>query len=73
MGDNNVFFWDDRRIRWEKFGKKIEMAADTLIYAELVEEGRVEGDFIKGRPTLHIIDAMYLGGIDVGRLQFEKR
>ena len=73
LGRNNVFRWDVSKSRWQKVIEKIELARDTLVYAELVQELQGEGRSQKRSYALHIIDAMYLGGIDVSQLHLKER
>ena len=49
------------------------MARDSLIYAELVQELRGEGRSQKRSHSLHIIDAVCLGGVDVSQLHIKER
>ena len=73
LGRNNVFRWDATSSRWSQVLENIEMARDTLIYAEMVQELCAEGRSQKTSHSLHIIDAVCLGGIDVSHLHIEER
>ena len=73
LGRNNVFRWESSRSRWQKVSEKIELARDTLIYGELVSELKGEGRSQKRSHALHIIDAIYLGGIDVSHFHLKDR
>ena len=72
-GRNNVFRWDISKSRWQKVMESIELARDTLVYAELVQELRGEGRSQKRSYALHIIDAVCLGGVDVSQLHLKER
>ncbi|KAJ0176569.1 hypothetical protein K1T71_007748 [Dendrolimus kikuchii] len=43
----------------------VTMPAKTLVYGEIVKEYRGEGNSQFNRKTLHIIDALMLGGVDI--------
>jgi cap1 methyltransferase len=73
MGRNNVFRWELSKSRWQKVVESIELARDTLVYAELVPELRGEGRSQKRSYALHIIDAVCLGGVDVSQLHLKER
>merc|ERR1740128_82100 len=73
LGRNNVFRWEASRSRWQKVTEKIELARDTLVYGELVQELKGEGRSQKRSYALHIIDAIYLGGVDVSQLHLKER
>lgn len=73
LGRNNVFRWDAPKSRWLKMVENIEMPRDTLIYGELVQELRGQGRSQMRSHALHIIDAIYLGGVDVSQLHLNER
>jgi cap1 methyltransferase len=50
--------------RWLKIDH-LELSPDTLLYGEIVMELRGEGRSQCKFTTLHIIDAIFLGGIDI--------
>jgi len=52
---------------------KIELVRDTLFYGEMIQELRGEGRSQKRSHTLHIIDAVYLGGVDISQLHLKER
>lgn len=68
-----MFYWDQKRSRWQKLSEQVELIRDTLVYAELVQELRGEGRSQMRSNALHIIDAIYLGGEDVSHFQMEER
>jgi cap1 methyltransferase len=49
---------------WQKT-QNLELSPDTLLYGELVMELKGEGRSQCKFTTLHIIDAIFLGGIDI--------
>jgi cap1 methyltransferase len=50
--------------RWYKI-ENLELSPDTLLYGEIVKELRGEGKSQHKVTTLHIIDAISLGGVDI--------
>ncbi|KDR15308.1 cap-specific mRNA (nucleoside-2'-O-)-methyltransferase 1 [Zootermopsis nevadensis] len=62
LGRNRVFRLDGNR--WLKVDH-LELSPDTLLYGEIVMELRGEGRSQCKFTTLHIIDAIFLGGIDI--------
>jgi len=52
---------------------KFELAANTLLYGEIVREFRGEGKSQRKSTTIHIIDALFLGGEDMRSLHFMER
>jgi hypothetical protein len=52
---------------------KLELVRDTLFYGEMIQELRGEGRSQKRSYTLHIIDAVYLGGVDISQLHIKER
>lgn len=73
LGKNNVFRWDVSKLRWHKLTENIELVRDTLFYGEMIQELRGEGRSQKRSHTLHIIDAVYLGGVDISQLHLKER
>jgi len=70
VGHKKVF---SRRHNSWKEEKRIELAADTLILGEIVEELAKEGTSQIRTPTLHIVDAVRLGGVDVRNYVISER
>jgi cap1 methyltransferase len=62
LGRNKVFRLDGSR--WCKV-EGLELSPDTLLYGEIVKELKGEGRSQRKVSTLHIIDAISLGGIDI--------
>jgi cap1 methyltransferase len=50
--------------RWFKI-ENLELSPETLLYGEVVKELKGEGRSQRKVSTLHIIDAISLGGIDI--------
>ncbi|XP_032792891.2 cap-specific mRNA (nucleoside-2'-O-)-methyltransferase 1 [Daphnia magna] len=73
LGRNNVFRWDATKCRWHKLIEHVELARDTLIYGELIQELRGEGRSQKRSLALHVIDAVFLGGVDVSQFHMKER
>ncbi len=73
LGRNNVFRWDAPKGRWIKLNENVELVRDTLIYGELIQELRGEGRSQKRSCALHIMDAVALGGVDVGKFHLKER
>ncbi|XP_012525209.1 cap-specific mRNA (nucleoside-2'-O-)-methyltransferase 1 [Monomorium pharaonis] len=73
LGRRKVFRY--LRGKWESVGDaKIELPANTLIYAELVYETKwTSGKFFLKTRALHILDAYMLGGEDVSKMYLSKR
>ncbi|XP_011690873.1 PREDICTED: cap-specific mRNA (nucleoside-2'-O-)-methyltransferase 1 isoform X1 [Wasmannia auropunctata] len=62
------------RNKWDLVGDaKIELPANTLVYAELVYETRWTGKYFSKTRALHIIDAYMLGGEDVSSMYLSQR
>lgn len=62
LGRNRVFRLDGSR--WFKI-EGLELSPDTLLYGEIVKELKGEGRSQRKVSTLHIIDAISLGGTDI--------
>ncbi|XP_011632291.1 cap-specific mRNA (nucleoside-2'-O-)-methyltransferase 1 isoform X1 [Pogonomyrmex barbatus] len=62
------------RNKWESVGDiKIELPANTLVYAELVYETKWTGKYFSKTRALHILDAYMLGGEDVSKYYLSTR
>ena len=73
LGRNNVFRWDANKCRWMKLFENVELVRDTLIYGERIQELRGEGRSQKRSYALHVIDAVFLGGVDVSKFHLKER
>ncbi|XP_012281149.1 cap-specific mRNA (nucleoside-2'-O-)-methyltransferase 1 [Orussus abietinus] len=71
LGRTKVYLYT--KGRWTKFSKSVELPRGTLVFAEMVWSCR--GEYSKQRkvPTLHILDAHYLGEEDVSKLYINTR
>ncbi|XP_069684844.1 cap-specific mRNA (nucleoside-2'-O-)-methyltransferase 1 [Periplaneta americana] len=63
LGRNKVYKLEGSR--WYKIEESLELSPDTLLYGEIVKELKGEGKSQRKVTTLHIIDAVYLGGMDI--------
>ena len=64
LGRKNVY--KHTGSRWQKITEeKLELSPDTLLYGEMVLELIGDGRSQRKITTLHIIDAICLGGIDI--------
>lgn len=62
------------RGKWESVGDaKIELSANTLVYAELVYETKWTGKYFSKTRALHILDAYMLGGENVSKMYLSQR
>ncbi|XP_066991198.1 cap-specific mRNA (nucleoside-2'-O-)-methyltransferase 1 [Anabrus simplex] len=71
LGRSRVFQWVEKR--WQRVDQTIELSPDTLVYAEMVQELRGEGRSQRKMNSLHIIDAIVLGGMDIRKEHLTKR
>ncbi|KAK3921395.1 Cap-specific mRNA (nucleoside-2'-O-)-methyltransferase 1 [Frankliniella fusca] len=72
-GRHKVFYLHNRR--WSKLPGtiKLELSAKTLLLGEIVKEIKGERQRQVWIYTLHIVDAICLGGIDIRHLHIEER
>ncbi|KAJ9582234.1 hypothetical protein L9F63_003363, partial [Diploptera punctata] len=63
LGRKNVYKLSGTR--WHKVEEKLELSPDTLLYGEMVQELSGEGKSQRKITTLHIMDALCLGGTDI--------
>lgn len=59
--------------QWKKVSENLELPADTLFYGEMVQEFEGEGRQQKRFNTIHIIDALVLGKVQVKDMHYEQR
>jgi len=66
MGRNKNYSYNKIQHRWQAVPHsfRFDLPAQTLIYAESVQENRGEGKGMRKCPALHIIDAVYIAGED---------
>ncbi|RWS25808.1 cap-specific mRNA (nucleoside-2'-O-)-methyltransferase 1-like protein [Leptotrombidium deliense] len=74
LGGNNIRYWSGvAGDKWWKVKMELQLPAETLVYGEKVKEVRGEGEAQRHKVTFHIIDALFLGGIDVRLEKFDER
>ena len=60
-----AYFVNRTNNRWQRVNEaKFDLPAQTLIYAEAVQECRGEARGMRKCPSLHVIDAVYVAGED---------
>lgn len=66
MGRNKNYSYNKTSHKWMRVpdSLKFDLPAQTLIYAEAVQENRGEGKGMRKCPALHIFDAMFVSGED---------
>ena len=64
LGRSKNYFYNRINNRWQRVNEKFDLPAQTLIYAEAVQECRGEAKGMRKCPSLHVIDAMYVAGED---------
>lgn len=69
-----MFYWDFVEKLWKKSPVNLEMPRYTLLYGELIDcrEGST-GSQDCPLPVLHIIDALYIGGLNVSFFPLTER
>jgi cap1 methyltransferase len=73
-GKRDVLYFDPIQNTWQSLQSiSIEMSPETLLYAEIVREYINEGKSQVVMNSIHIIDAIVLGGKDIRQLPLEKR
>ncbi|XP_053699253.1 cap-specific mRNA (nucleoside-2'-O-)-methyltransferase 1-like [Sabethes cyaneus] len=73
-GNGNVFYFDRKDEEWRQYKEyQLILSPQTLLYGEIVEEISVKDNTQKLIIALHIIDAIFLGGIDVRSFPLSKR
>ncbi|EEC02853.1 hypothetical protein IscW_ISCW017275 [Ixodes scapularis] len=75
LGRKHVYQWTgDTKEQWKKpVQETLELPADTLFYGEVVQEFEGEGRHQKRFNTVHIIDALVLGKVDVRDMHYDER
>jgi cap1 methyltransferase len=72
-GGKDVQVYNAKTGSWTSSSQRIELPADTLIYAEIVKELQGEGKKQTSIYALHIIDGISLGGIDIRKKSLSDR
>lgn len=74
LGRRHIYQWTGIPTdQWKKVSENLELPADTLFYGELVQEFEGEGRQQKRFNTIHIIDALVLGKVQVKEMHYEQR
>lgn len=75
LGKFNNYIWDGQgpSLNFRKLDAKINLPPETLIYAESVHEMMGVGKGQRKYLAIHIIDSLWLGGIDVRKLPYVDR
>ncbi|XP_068088782.1 cap-specific mRNA (nucleoside-2'-O-)-methyltransferase 1 [Hyperolius riggenbachi] len=74
MGRSQIYTWGGRPAdRWMKLDLKTELPRDTLLSVELVNELKGEGKAQRKNIAIHILDALFLNGMDVRSHHFNQR
>lgn len=72
LGDNKVYFLDGAQWKLCIEGNLV-MCKNTLIYGEFVDEVSGKKNCPTVKKAFHIIDAMFLGGVDIRNLHYTCR
>ena len=73
-GRTNVYYWDgSASSKWIKLEAKFELSPKTLVYGEYVQELKGEGKAQRRIAAFHMIDPLFIGGMDVRHKCFEER
>ncbi|KAI1280796.1 Cap-specific mRNA (nucleoside-2'-O-)-methyltransferase 1 [Halotydeus destructor] len=73
LGKCQNYYSDGPSSSWKWFDHRLPLPSDTLMYTEQVTELRGESKGQKRFTSIHIIDALYLGGTDLRQVDFEER
>jgi len=78
LGRENVWMWDGKtlmsaRPKWIRPEFKMELPRRTLLIGEVVQERVGEGKGQRLTTAVHIIDSMFLGGVDVRTEGYRER
>ncbi|XP_058467287.1 cap-specific mRNA (nucleoside-2'-O-)-methyltransferase 1-like [Malaya genurostris] len=73
-GNGNVYFFDKIEKNWRQVKEyQLILSPKTILYGEIVEEIFIENNKQKIIYSLHIIDAIMLGGLNVRSFPLSKR
>ncbi|CAH2256276.1 cap-specific mRNA (nucleoside-2 -O-)-methyltransferase 1, partial [Pelobates cultripes] len=74
LGRSQIYTWGGRPSdRWTKLDLKTELPRDTLLSVEIVHELKGEGKAQRKISAIHILDALFLNGMDVRPQHFNQR
>ncbi|XP_070579029.1 cap-specific mRNA (nucleoside-2'-O-)-methyltransferase 1-like [Ptychodera flava] len=76
LGRSHVYKWDGKsHSKWKKVIDiiSLELPKDTLVEAEIVQELKGEGKGQRKIESVHIVDVMWLGGIDLRNEHYTTR
>lgn len=74
MGRSQIYTWGGRPSdRWTKLDLKTELPRDTLLSVEIVHELKGEGKAQRKISAIHILDVLFLNGMDVRPQHFNQR
>lgn len=74
LGRSQIYTWGGRPAdRWTKLDLKTELPRDTLLSVEIVHELKGEGKAQRKISAIHILDALFLNGMDIRPQHFNQR
>lgn len=74
LGRSQIYTWGGRPAdRWTKLEMKTELPRDTLLSVEIVHELKGEGKAQRKISAIHILDALFLNGMDIRPQHFNQR
>ncbi|XP_044128802.1 cap-specific mRNA (nucleoside-2'-O-)-methyltransferase 1 isoform X2 [Bufo gargarizans] len=74
LGRSQIYTWGGRPSdRWTKLDLKTELPRDTLLSVEIVNELKGEGKAQRKISAVHILDVLFLNGMDVRPQHFTQR
>ncbi|XP_053316574.1 cap-specific mRNA (nucleoside-2'-O-)-methyltransferase 1 [Spea bombifrons] len=74
LGRSQIYAWGGKPSdRWTKLDLKTELPRDTLLSVEIVHELKGEGKAQRKISAVHILDALFLNGMDVRPQHFNQR
>ncbi|KAM4040522.1 LOW QUALITY PROTEIN: cap-specific mRNA (nucleoside-2'-O-)-methyltransferase 1 [Anomaloglossus baeobatrachus] len=74
LGRSQIYTWGGRPSdRWTKLELKTELPRDTLLSVEVVNELKGEGKAQRKISAIHILDVLFLNGMDVRSHHFTQR
>ncbi|OCT79566.1 cap-specific mRNA (nucleoside-2'-O-)-methyltransferase 1-like isoform X1 [Xenopus laevis] len=74
LGRSQIYTWGGRsNERWTKLDLKTELPRDTLLSVEIVHELKGEGKAQRKISAIHVLDVLFLNGMDVRTHHFTQR